>query len=1355
MSPLPVEGPVAAAAPLLMAGEHQPGGQVSLSVLIEMIVQRTYHELSILAELLPRKTDMERKIEIFNFASRTRMLFVRLLALVRWASSASKVDKCASIVMFLEKQSGLFLDTANQLAGMARETLVRATLPNFHLPAAAEILTTGSYSRLPRCISERIIPAAPITPAERKRTLLRLNQVIEHRLVNCKLPMQMRNLKIADGTVTFTVALEFSARLTVLGDGPSQPWTLLGVDMLVEDRETGQGKALMHSLQVGYVRELAQSRLVENTRPLEDLYQVLHGLAQLLQLEVLHTQTMRLCQDRLGQYIRVEEYILGRALTISYWRELASKGEAADTGWRMSVQVDPHSPDRPLMVVHTPALTAKEAELAERSIRTERLSVESLLVHTIYVRTRARLAELRAEVQRRLKLGDVEATLHGSPAVLSVPILQPCLRSEQLLISVDTHTGIFLAHVPQYPANPFSPQIQLCLNGDQAQLEGLVTELRYWITGRRVEKTLQQLPASPYEQLPLLYDLKTHPLSKLGRHKMYIKLHRQPSAILVVEYREKVGRECEVQYSFYYLITRPCSIEVRSLLWMKLKNFQDDPVDETIVKEIPRVYLKALGMVEFDPFLVTHGSTTKVDVQELSEKIIGKRKPGGKVEAPIKRTRFPAYFISDLAHVVSFADERIPFTCLEQELSRQGFSHSGTVVESNSVGLAITIVQFPAVAGLAAREERLFSRRLLSATIRLSRNPSSVPAPGSVWVVEWLYTGSPLTTSTAASKPLYSQFRLESVADCEKTVASLRGEWSSMAHCHGLVRRYARYLAAEAARPEELCAVQSYSYRSIVLEYGPAAAYTAAVTWSTDRNQFTIAFGSSNSTTGVNPHCLMKTQLEIQLNKEHNLALLGKILTETWCPVKSLSRLPSTPHKWMSTNSQQRNTAIQTFSVLPQSPTHVKVLFYNIHCVDVHIRSEGLVSIRDGSFSMFDQTKVLTDLEPIRGFKAFLYKYVDEAALARRTSQTEDDNPPSPLTMEPTGGDSGGLKFAPPQTPPSNPLTPASPHGSQSTAFLQSPPTHRQPSASPAPSPGLFPLPSPGTGGSPFPSSAASPLGGSPRPRPSPRHPGSSPNPSGHGTTAAHQAPARILPQRLWAAAIPTPLTFKAFDELCRPSYLTGTSGPLLVSPLHRFLGCVFMRRQLQHIIKSEEYLVSVTVPEPSVIAFKVENVQSQNPGMQPNPGQAVPGLQCKVSINPDNSFQSLHLKVLPDDPSQWQSDQLLIIQKFFDAKVVAPPYRPTFLSGFCRLLHCPQDTLKNIVQLMRFEVQPELVTQNKLKWAVSLCLTMPPVAPNVFPVGQAGIIGNREKILIFLQLTRANVALQPGQVRLEGECQP
>lgn len=38
---------------------------------------------------------MERKVEIYNFSARTRQLFVRLLALVKWANSASKVDKSA------------------------------------------------------------------------------------------------------------------------------------------------------------------------------------------------------------------------------------------------------------------------------------------------------------------------------------------------------------------------------------------------------------------------------------------------------------------------------------------------------------------------------------------------------------------------------------------------------------------------------------------------------------------------------------------------------------------------------------------------------------------------------------------------------------------------------------------------------------------------------------------------------------------------------------------------------------------------------------------------------------------------------------------------------------------------------------------------------------------------------------------------------------------------------------------------------------------------------------------------------------------------------------------------------------
>merc|ERR1719376_320572 len=306
---------------------------MSLSVLIEMLVQKVYHDLAVLGELLPRKTDMERKVEIFNFASRTRMLFVRLLALVKWASSANKVDKCTSIQQFLDAQSGLLTDTANLLARMARETLVRATLPNFHLPAAVEVLTTGSYSRVPRCIKDRIVPPEPITAAERRQILLQLNQVIEHRLVSAAgsagstpLPAQLhQKVKIENGRVTFTVDHEFEVSLTLLGDSPATPWRMLKVKILVDDKETGEGKSLMHPMQVGFVQQLLQAHLVEHARPLHQMYKVLHQLCQSLQLEVLYSQTQKLIEERLGAHVRIEEYRAGMCLTVSYWRDLMTR----------------------------------------------------------------------------------------------------------------------------------------------------------------------------------------------------------------------------------------------------------------------------------------------------------------------------------------------------------------------------------------------------------------------------------------------------------------------------------------------------------------------------------------------------------------------------------------------------------------------------------------------------------------------------------------------------------------------------------------------------------------------------------------------------------------------------------------------------------------------------------------------------------------------------------------------------------------------------------------------------------------------------------------------------------------------
>ena len=60
-----------------------------------------------------------------------------------------------------------------------------------------------------------------------------------------------------------------------MGDGANIPWRLLDVEILVEDPETGDGQSLVHPLQVNFIHELVQARLLDSERPLHDLYNCL------------------------------------------------------------------------------------------------------------------------------------------------------------------------------------------------------------------------------------------------------------------------------------------------------------------------------------------------------------------------------------------------------------------------------------------------------------------------------------------------------------------------------------------------------------------------------------------------------------------------------------------------------------------------------------------------------------------------------------------------------------------------------------------------------------------------------------------------------------------------------------------------------------------------------------------------------------------------------------------------------------------------------------------------------------------------------------------------------------------------
>lgn len=64
--------------------------------------------------------------------------------------------------------------------------------------------------------------------------------------------MQYGCFKVENGRATFSVGQEFSVSLTVMGEGPSVPWRLLDIAILIQDSETG-GKLIFIKILLDFI----------------------------------------------------------------------------------------------------------------------------------------------------------------------------------------------------------------------------------------------------------------------------------------------------------------------------------------------------------------------------------------------------------------------------------------------------------------------------------------------------------------------------------------------------------------------------------------------------------------------------------------------------------------------------------------------------------------------------------------------------------------------------------------------------------------------------------------------------------------------------------------------------------------------------------------------------------------------------------------------------------------------------------------------------------------------------------------------------------------------------------------------
>ncbi|XP_071483080.1 mediator of RNA polymerase II transcription subunit 14-like [Diadema antillarum] len=1390
------------------------GASISLGLLLEHLVQKTYHELTVLAELLPRRLDMEKKIEIVKFAQSTRQTFIRLLALVKWAGSAAKVDKCAAISSFLDQQSLLFVDTADMLARMARENLLHARLPNFCLPHAVDVLTMRQYKRMPACIKERIVPPDPITTSEKATVLHRLDQIIQHRLVTSELPPQLANLTIEDGRVKFRVPQEFEVTLTLMEDNRTIPWRLLNIEILVQDPETGDGKSLVHPLQVNYIHQLVQSRLFGDNKPLVDMYNVLHTFCQSLQLEVLYSQVQRLITERWGEHVMIDKYTAGERLVISYWRSQSLHTSKQPEFYKLSVTIDDDDVAKPLQVLHDPPLEMVDAKQVNQAIRCDHLAVERLLVETVLVRSRMKLMELQGQLEKDLP--GYKCQVSGTPPLLKIPIVKPCSDDEQLIVSVDMQTGFYNPSTAHCEPS-LMEEIEQSLNQDQSKLEPLVTKLRIMLFLGHCRYSISTLPVTFMKELPLLPMSPDHPIKRLQPNCVYLRLTQHPQYYMVVSFAMgKVQGGFQCRYHLLHCTPVPFS-EGQST-----PQGGSTPSSQKESPETAERYLSPDTFIDLDHSAILRGPDTRIenlDVDDEKKRKLHSSFPG------IKKKKKPSthceFFNYTLSHVVSLCNIRIPFVKLCEELSQNGLAHQGVQVEGEGVGLVVRLCSLPPCNKVSAETSQALQMALLDCSIRLHRNQHGM------WQVQLVFANCPVHSCAAkeqgSTRLVYLFYK---VLGAHSVVKLFLRDWDSIGRLYQLTLDLPIWLPYLTLSPASrsglimdppfttLVDVQSFTYQRITIAYGKDRSSTVTVTWDPEAAKFSLVFGAVGSTSTANCHTMVQSYLEDELNEEQSLPKLIKNLCDSQGPLHAICKLPLIPSLGLLAPTNQVAGPIHKFALLPQSSTHYHVIFHNTYCLDVLCKSKNTVAVRDGSFSLFDVRKIVDSLYPVQNLKAFLELFIDETVSyhhQHRNSRTlhaneDDGNPLSPINMDPGPtppdpylpsqvpsayppgaspmsraglGQGGTGGFAYPMTPPtapggpgsSNPATPASPHTSVlSSQYTMSPGAY--PLASPPSIPGPSPsavmkgTPSPGLaeGGSPFTASMglAMPSPGSRQWPGSPSMPGPSPvqrfgmaqSPGSMGATTLSPGssgmtgqqgqvvprPARIMPHRNLATCLPTILSHDALNRMFTPAAIPGTPTSVstyLCAPIERFLGSTYLQRHLKRVLTSEQ---NQTIP-PSDQGFRSKLA------MLPQSDQGVQfknsSLEFRVWLNPAH-MQQLHLQVKQsqDAKERWNPEELQVIERYFENKVVCPPFKPKALTSFVRMLSATAGVFKDLIQLMHLETQPD----PSLRWSLQLCLTVPQGFQTFAAAGIPAVV-IKSKMLLFVQLSRqAEVAGLVGQ---------
>lgn len=179
--------------------------------------------------------------------------------------------------------------------------------------------------------------------------------------------------------------------------------------------------------------------------------------------------------------------------------------------------------------------------------------------------------------------------------------------------------------------------------------------------------------------------------------------------------------------------------------------------------------------------------------------------------------------------------------------------------------------------------------------------------------------------------------------------------------------------------------------------------------------------------------------------------------------------------------------------------------------------------------------------------------------------------------------------------------------------------------------------------------------------------------------------------------------------------------------------------------------LTPVESAAPGVVAFRVDTLEfhvslnsthMQTLHLKVRQAEAAAAVAAAVVVGKagskaDSTAATATKASTPAIGHQWSTLDLLTLERFFELRVAAPPYRPNTLFGFCRMLNVPALVLRDLLHIIRVEMQPHVADEQipGLRWRVQLLMRVPPSAPVIVPTGNAAVHMIRQKILFFVSV--------------------